>query len=28
MGKKDLSYDVRDLQVAIEHCNEKVNYKG
>ena len=25
MGKKDLSYDVRDLQVAIEHCNEKVN---
>lgn len=25
MGKKDLSYDVRDLQVAIEHCNKKVN---
>ena len=25
MNEKDLSYDVRDLQVAIEHCNEKVN---
>ena len=25
MGKKDLSYDIRDLQIAIEHCNEKVN---
>lgn len=25
MNEKDLSYDVRDLQVAIEYCNEKVN---
>lgn len=25
MDEKDLSYDIRDLQVAIEHCNEKVN---
>jgi hypothetical protein len=25
MNEKDLSYDIRDLQVAIEHCNEKVN---
>lgn len=25
MNEKDLSYDVRDLQIAIEHCNEKVN---
>ena len=25
MTEKDLSYDVRDLQIAIEHCNEKVN---
>lgn len=25
MNEKDLNYDVRDLQVAIEHCNEKVN---
>ena len=25
MNERDLSYDVRDLQVAIEHCNEKVN---
>lgn len=25
MNEKDLCYDVRDLQVAIEHCNEKVN---
>lgn len=25
MNGKDLSYDIRDLQVAIEHCNEKVN---
>lgn len=25
MNEKDLSYDVRDLQVAIEHCNEKIN---
>lgn len=25
MNGKDLSYDIRDLQIAIEHCNEKVN---
>lgn len=25
MNEKDLSYDIRDLQIAIEHCNEKVN---
>ena len=25
MNEKDLNYDVRDLEIAIEHCNEKVN---
>ena len=25
MNEKDLNYDIRDLQIAIEHCNEKVN---
>ena len=25
MNEKDLNYDVRDLEIAIEHCNKKVN---